>query len=253
MQRTWLDIGDAPFANEKIQIHQLPPELFAADWIQTNRKQTKELSFKVRLPSDIYKAVFPELSARASADGFNNTGEWIITDEEGGKKYAVYKKRMAAGEQISIKGSTGFLTAITPASTMQPAFDLKPVTSYKTDGAVTGPGITKAEFSGAPRLAVQTNDSTSVKWSIKTGVADIYNITLKYYWPNPGAGTALLTLFDAGGNRMVEQEISLKFTQPGKWMLATVNTGTMINAGHYRVRVALKNAKGLVVSNIEVQ
>lgn len=85
MQRTWLDIGDAPFANEKIQIHQLPPELFAADWIQTNRKQTKELSFKVRLPSDIYKAVFPELSARASADGFNNTGEWIITDEEGGK------------------------------------------------------------------------------------------------------------------------------------------------------------------------
>lgn len=136
---------------------------------------------------------------------------------------------------------------------MQPAFDLKPVTSYKTDGAVTGPGITKAEFSGAPRLAVQTNDSTSVKWSIKTGVADIYNITLKYYWPNPGAGTALLTLFDAGGNRMVEQEISLKFTQPGKWMLATVNTGTMINAGHYRVRVALKNAKGLVVSNIEVQ
>ncbi|MBO9617532.1 MAG: DUF4982 domain-containing protein [Niabella sp.] len=253
LQRAWLDIGDVPFTNEKNQIHQLPPELFGANWIQTDRSQTKDLSFRVYLSSDVYIAIPQELLKTAATKGFSDMGTWLITDEAGGRKYAVYKKRVAAGEQISLKEAGVFFTAVVPASAMQPAFDLKPVASYKTDVAVFGRSVKITEISGTPRLAVTTNDTTSVKWPIKTGVADIYNITLKYYWPQSANGTALLTLSDAGGSRMVAQEISLKFTQPGKWMLATVNTGTMINAGHYTVSLALKNAQGLVVSNIEVQ
>lgn len=58
---------------------------------------------------------------------------------------------------------------------------------------------------------------------------------------------------DAGNSRMVEQRIPLKFTRSGKWNLAAVATGSMINAGHDTVRRLLKNAKGLVVSGIDIQ
>ncbi|MGJ7032261.1 hypothetical protein [Niabella hirudinis] len=44
------------------------------------------------------------------------------------------------------------------------------------------------------------------------------------------------TLFrDAGGNRMVEQQIPLKFTRSGKWELVAITTRSVINAGNNAV------------------
>ncbi|WP_040680542.1 glycoside hydrolase family 2 [Niabella aurantiaca] len=250
--QSWLDIGMQPFTGETVQIGQLPPELFGADWIRTRRKMGAALSFRVQQASDVYVAVAAGADA-AQLKNFEVIGTEMLTDEAGGRGYPVYKKRFPAKAVVFLQHAEDILVAVTPSVNMQPAFDLKPVTSYKTDKAAYGSGIVTEVFAGAPRSVVQTDAETFIQWPVKTGVADIYNITLKYYDPSELQREATLVLTDAGGNRMVEQQIPLKFTRSGKWNLATVNTGSMINAGHYTVRLLLKNAKGLVVSNIDIQ
>jgi len=250
---SWLDIGIQPFAGESVQVSQLPPDLFETDWIYTRRAAGAALSFRVQLASDVYVALPERYPDTALFKSFEVTGTEIITDEGGGKPYKVYKKRFAAGETVALQSAADVLVSVTPSVNMQPAFDLKAVASYKTDKAQYGPGIATELFSGAPRSVVKNDAETFIEWPVTTGVADRYNITVKYYYPGTGARVATLVLNDAGGNRMVKQEIPLKFTRSGKWNLATVNTGNMINAGHYTVRLVIKNASGLVVSNIDVQ
>ena len=49
------------------------------------------------------------------------------------------------------------------------------------------------------------------------------------------------------------EDVSLVHTREGKWNTVTISTGTMINAGSYRVVITTKNAEGLVLSGIDVQ
>ncbi|MCD2423081.1 DUF4982 domain-containing protein [Niabella pedocola] len=250
---SWLDIGDRPFTGEAVQISRLPPDLFGADWIRARRNTGVALSFRVQLASDVYVAIAGDAPDTLLLRDFEVTGTEMITDEQGGNVYRVYKKRVVAGTITMLPQTTDLLVAVTPSVNMQPAFDLKPVTSYKAADAQYGGGVRTEVIAGAPRSVVDTDAETFIEWTVKTGVADRYNITVKYYEPNNKANEATLVLHDAGGNRMVEQQIPLKFTRSGKWNLATVTTGSMINAGHYTVRLSLKNAKGLLVSGIDIQ
>ncbi|MBZ4188069.1 hypothetical protein [Niabella beijingensis] len=82
--------------------------------------------------------------------------------------------------------------------------------------------------------AIPDFSTAALSTSVKTG------------WTIPVPG-------DTGGNRMVEQQIPLKFTRSGKWNLATGTTRRRINTGQHTVRLLLKKAKNLVVSNIDIQ
>jgi hypothetical protein len=84
-------------------------------------------------------------------------------------------------------------------------------------------------------------------------VGDIYSITVKYYYPNEQIVKAKLQLFDAGGNRMMDEEVQFTFTRVGKWNQFTVNTGSQINAGNYVVKLVAENGKELAISGIEIQ
>jgi beta-galactosidase len=42
-------------------------------------------------------------------------------------------------------------------------------------------------------------------------------------------------------------------TRAGKWNQLTFNTGGMINAGSYTIKLILENAAGVAVSGIEIQ
>jgi beta-galactosidase len=52
---------------------------------------------------------------------------------------------------------------------------------------------------------------------------------------------------------MKTEEITLEPTKTGKWNYLTTNTGSMINAGSYRVALIPTSAKGLYVDGLDVQ
>ena len=42
-------------------------------------------------------------------------------------------------------------------------------------------------------------------------------------------------------------------SKPGKWSYAVTNTGTMINAGNYIIKIVADDAVGLVLSGLDLQ
>ena len=92
-----------------------------------------------------------------------------------------------------------------------------------------------------------------IDFPIQTGVADIYSITLKYYYGKEKPVKGKLQLIGTGNTMMLEEDVQFTFTNTGKWNQFTINTGSMINAGNYTVRLNIGGAEGLAISGIDIQ
>ncbi len=252
--QSWMDIGDKQRANEPYRFQYLPPMLFGADWIRLNSRSANSF---VRIggdqATDLYVAVRnPEQNADL-IQGAEPMNERIVTDEKGGTEYKLFKRRLAAGVSVSLDAYDGCIIAWQKANMMQPAYDLKPITPYRSNVAQISEGVRKDSLNGRLCCIITDNRSSIIEWPVQTGVGDIYSITLKYYYPESQLLKGRLQLYDAGGNRMMDEAIQFSFTREGKWNQFTVNTGTQINAGNYTVRLMVEGGNKLAVSGIDIQ
>jgi beta-galactosidase len=152
-------------------------------------------------------------------------------------------------------GTSPCLVAVQRASTIEPAYDLKPVTGYKPATArVSGPGMVKETVNTKESLTFKEASGGAVEWTIQTGVADTYSLTFRYANQLAKPLTAKLTIMGVDGKLLIkEEDVELLPSKPGKWSYLTTSTGTMINAGSYRVKLAGIDAAGLSLSGLEVQ
>ena len=102
------------------------------------------------------------------------------------------------------------------------------------------------------QLSKQMHHAT-IEYPIQTGVADIYSITMKYFYGKQTPIKGRLQLIGAGNTMMLDEEVQFTFTNTGKWNQFTINTGNMINAGNYTVRLIITGAEGLAISGIDIQ
>lgn len=251
--QSWLDIGDKVFNDQNIQFNELPSVLYGAEWFQRPKANSGTLKFATPMGGDIYIAVEDKTEKPTALKEFENTGTHIVTDENGGRKYRVYKKRFKAGSAINFEQTRDWIIAMSFPSNMQPAYDLKPTKSFKADVAVISDNVAKEIFAGSERTIVKSNSTAEIIWPIAPGAADVYSITVKYYSASEDDLKGTLQLFDVGNNTMLDEAVQFKFTREGKWNFITVNTGSMINAGNYKVKLITRDAKGLIVSNIDIQ
>jgi hypothetical protein len=255
----WLDIGDKLFTIGNGSFRALPPALFGADWLKyDSEKGSKNVSFKVNEDADVFVGI--EINNKilpAWLKDYENTQTQIETDKNGGTLYQVYRKRFSAKKNVALTAESGslidFPIIILPVTTMQPAYDLKKLTSYRTDVAILSAGVKKEMFGGREAAIVNSNGPVTIEWPVQTGVADIYSVNLKYYYANNTPIKGRVQLIGAGNTMMLEEPVSFTFTRPGKWNIITFNTNTMINAGNYTVRLIVEGGEGLTVSGIEVQ
>ncbi|WP_431210829.1 hypothetical protein ACQ86N_33455 [Puia sp. P3] len=150
--RYWLDTGDSIYDGEPVKFSWLAPELYGAAWIRGRRGD----SVRFRL--------------RAAADVFDTTGL------RGRRRYPAGAAVVAAVPVI-----------VKPVTGIEPAYDAKPITKYKSDSTV---------------------------WTISVGVGDIYSLTLKYKVSAPVVGKMEVRLED--GTLIREEEVSLASTAAGK-------------------------------------
>ncbi|HEU5165548.1 MAG TPA: malectin domain-containing carbohydrate-binding protein [Chitinophagaceae bacterium] len=249
--QSWLDIGDKQYADEKIKFNSIPSVLFGADWIQFITKQVKRsVTFQPGKESYIYVALKND---DETAKDFENMNAEIITDENGGTAYKVYRKFCQADSIMVIPYGAEAIIAIQRASKMQPAYDLKPIRQYKANVVKLIDGVVKDSVNGRYSAIVNTNNNVVVDYAIQTGVADIYSITMKYFYPKPTPVKGKLQVIGAGNTMMLDEEVQFNFTNTGKWNQFTINTGNMINAGNYSVRLIITGAEGLAISGIDLQ
>ena len=148
--QSWLDIGDKQYANNNIRFNSLPSNLYGADWLQPDSTgERKTLRYQARELSDLFFAVRQGWKDKEFLQGFENTNTYIITDENGGTTYNVFRKRFLKGDSVSHHIPIRIVIVCRqPVTSMQPAFDLKPVTSYRTNVAIPGKGVNKEQFAG---------------------------------------------------------------------------------------------------------
>ena len=249
--QSWLDIGDKQYVDENITFNFIPSILFGADWIKFADRQVKRtVTFQPGKESYVYVALKKDSEP---AKDFENINAEIITDENGGTVYKVYRKVCQADSIMVISYGAGAIVAIQPASKMQPAYDLKPITQYKTNVVKLSDGVVKDSVNGRYCVVVNSNNNAMVDFPIQTGVADIYSITMKYFYSRQTPVKGRLQLIGAGNTMMLDEEVQFNFTNSGKWNQFTINTGNMINAGNYTVRLIITGAEGLAISGIDIQ
>jgi hypothetical protein len=255
---TWLDAGNKQYSDASIAFRSLPANLYGAEWLQFSKNDpVMPTSFTVTQDADVFVGMDQSLNALpAWIKEYENMQTIIETDEDGEKKYKVYRLRVSKRSTIrlgKLPAAAMYPVIVVPVTTMQPAYDLKPVNSYRTNVAIVSEGVQKEMFAGRECAVIKSPATVNIQWPVQTGVADIYAITVKYFYPSEKTVEGKIQLIGAGNTMMLEELVSFTFTRSGKWNQFTFNTGTMINAGNYTVKLIITGAEGLAVSGIEVQ
>lgn len=252
---SWMDIGDQQYQDQPVSWNSLPSNLYGAEWIQTSKKDENGIVFKVTATADIFiladeKAKLPWLAE------YENTKS--IAVNSAGTKFNVYRKRFAKGNQVSLgknaSDSQMYSVAALPPTNLEPAYDLKTVTSYKaSDASLKGDGLVKEELLGKPRVTFKENGANVLEFKIGTGVADVYSLTIKYRNPFEHSLKAKVEFLSADGTLMKTEIAEFTPTKEGKWNYFNTTTGSMVNAGSYLVRIIATESKGLTIDALDVQ
>jgi beta-galactosidase len=138
---------------------------------------------------------------------------------------------------------------------MEPAYDLKPINNYKAVNAkLSGPSVVKGKIDGKDRVIFKgPSADNTIAWSISTGVADVYSITLSYNNPVEKKVAGHLKLVAADGTLLKEEDVEFTPTREGKTNYISTTTGTMINAGQYTVLLTAPAAENLLINSLDVQ
>ncbi len=247
---SWLDIGDLQFLHANIQFTSLPANLYGADWMPRSALAKSTLIFKVGEAADVFVALFGPDKTNV-LKGFEDTKTTIFNSL--GQQFKVYRKRFSKGEQGAF-GDYAAVVAVLPPSNLEPAYDLKTVTTYKAiDATLKGNSIVKADLMGRQRVNYNAKTGDALEFTISVGVADTYSLTLKYHNPFQTNLKAKLDFLTIDGTLMKTEEVMLTPTKDGKWNYFTTNTGSMVNAGTYKVKLTAVDAKGLYVDALDVQ
>jgi beta-galactosidase len=252
---SWLDIGDKQYNDELIEFTSLPSNLFGAEYVRSSNKASKNISFKVTAAADVFVIADQKKNLDWLSE-YEDTKSIVINNL--GTKFNVFRKRFAKGDEIKLglkaSNTQMYSVAVVPPTNLEPAYDLKSVTTYKaTDATLKGEGLAKEDLMGRPRVVFKANEGNVLEWKINTGVADVYSLTIKYHNPFDYNLKAKLEFLSADGTLMKTEMIELAPTKEGKWNYLSTNTGSMINAGSYLVRIMATETKGLFVDALDVQ
>ncbi|MGC4102916.1 malectin domain-containing carbohydrate-binding protein [Ferruginibacter sp.] len=250
----WLDIGDAVFAHNDIQFNSLPPELFGAYWVQLDSlKAVKELSYVSEGKTELFIGIEDGYEDKLLLEGFTDKKNYIVTDQNGGTRYRVYSKRFADTEKKSFSVNEHVLVCMQAVNNMQPAYDLKPTASYRPDKAkLNGDGFVRSTVNEKETITFKQN-KTSIDWNINIGAADIYSLNIRYANPAEKNLNGTLQIIMADGTVMKSEKIIFTPSKPGKWNYIATNSGSMINAGNYVIRIVADDAVGVGVSGLDIQ
>ncbi|MEH6306870.1 malectin domain-containing carbohydrate-binding protein [Olivibacter sp. CPCC 100613] len=258
---TWLDIGDAVFSGKSDYFTTIPPNLFGATWLRFPAdliSEQKKLSFSVSEAADVF-ILIPEDSLRAynSLSGYEDTQTEIASAGNDRSVWKIYRKRFNKNSLVKLSFGQNYLplapVMVVPASKLQSAHDLKTSISYKPATAAISSGITSFQYLKKEALQLPSKGPAQIEWTIKTGVADTYSMTLRYAYSGEEPVEGRLTLRNLDGRILHEEMVSFTSSRIGKWSYLYSNTATMINAGQYIVELSLSDAKALIISNLDVQ
>ncbi|MEA5257802.1 malectin domain-containing carbohydrate-binding protein [Arcicella aquatica] len=257
----WLDTGEKVYADDEAKIVSLPANLFGSESLQfTENDSSEKLTFTVNENVDVFVAIAETVMQKpAWLASFEETGLLIQTTYQNGVSFKVLRKRFLKGEKVVLgansEKSPHYLVMINQTSTIEPAYDLKTIKSYKaTKAQLSGTGVMKEFLMEKERVSFKNPSAGVMEWTIAVGVADTYSLTIKYYNPTEQSLKVRLDMVTTNGTVIKKGDlIVFPPSKKGKWSYYNTSTGTMINAGTYQLKLTSEDAENLSIDALDVQ
>lgn len=260
--KSWLNTGDTVHMDSATGFSSLPPILYGAEWIQTSSNKRSSdgdnlARFTVSESSDVYIALDEKVTSKPSwLKEYADAKKVIETNMPTGSKLNLFAKRFTKGELVdlgSVDSKLMYSVFVVPATSIEPAYDLKPTTRYEAETA----GLSGAEIAPEPHLNKKyvvygKNKGETIEWQINVGVADMYALRFRYINHTGKPIPMQMKFLAADGTLMYEEKIQFTPTEE-KWATYDSSTGTTINAGNYKVVLSALSADKLGLDYLEVQ
>lgn len=278
--QSWLNTGAWADSAQTVQFSHLAPVLYGAEWLQPKLlSEAEALQFKTSKDADIYLALsdsmqvpngFKQIDGQSvQLDAVENelitrmvrnieTGEYeqrVVSREKAGLDFPLYSKRVKAGILVELPQFTGdktlALVAAVPVTTLDDARDLRPSVSYQAADA-SGEGNGKAEPKYDKPAFVVPATGDAIVWTFQVGLASKYGLEIRYTNPGEEILVAEMNIESLDGRPMSSE--TLEFEPSGnRWRSLRTDTGSIINAGTYRLKIQLKNGGPLWFQFLKVQ
>jgi beta-galactosidase len=263
--QTWLTTGDKQYTDEQSIFNELPPELYGATWIRTNNANgpSQSIRFRVTDTADVYVALDARITGRpAWMNDYEDTKTFCASAYQGTRfNFRIWRKRFPEGSVVSVeengKISTGnaqmYSVMVLPVTTLQPATDLRPSVNYPVSQATFGKAITPDTVLDKRCVTFLENAGSTLEWKISLGVANLYALRFRYFHTSTESRRINFKVVAADGSILHEEVLNFIPVTEKKWKVVSTSTGTMINAGNYRVVLTSLDAKGLSIRDLEIQ
>lgn len=254
--KMWLDTGDRIYTDSDELFSVLPSNLYGAEWLSPPSKGPATAVFESGVETDVFIGLPEKILKPEWMNGYEDTH--TFAEDNRGTRFNVFRKRFREKERVLLgenkdAGSKMYIAAVLPATSLQPAYDLKPTTTYKAFKADLTAGIVKSTVNEKDAVTFSNAAGEQLAFTISVGVADTYSLTIKY--ANTGSTNlkARLQLLEADGTLLKEELVEFAPSKAGKWNYLNSSSGSMINAGSYKVKLIAIDAKGLSISGLDVQ
>ncbi len=259
----WLQTGQQFLEGRQGGFWEIPSVLYGAEWLKFKQpgkvKEIPKFSFELNKDAVVWIGIpFDDSTCKPLDDMEGFTDTRLRVKVAGSKSnWWLYKKEMPARtmvEHAAMLNGIALFIAVTPQTSIDPAYDQKPTVSFRYDKVSQfTTGVQKDSVNGRPCLGFTREQGDTIVWPFTVGVADMYALRFRYV-NRSQENYEMEMLIKAADGTLMKREI-LKFEPylPNKWGLMETNTGTTINAGNYTIELISRKAKGLFLSTLEVQ
>ncbi len=251
-QQKWLNTGDDADQTKAIQFAKISPKLYGAEWFKPiSMSRTRDLLLMMNEKADVYLAL---AEGAHIPEGFKEEKEQsIVLNDNANKSYVLYKKTFEKSDKLSIppySNSHFALLAIVPSTTLDDARDLRPSVTYQAaDARNVGEGRAESKWNREARMVEY---DAAIEWTFQTGLASKYGLEIRYSNPSDEDVKTKLTIESVDGRPMSEQEIIFE-PSGDRWRSYRTDTGSIINAGTYRLTLSLQSEKPMWFQFLRVQ
>ncbi|WP_163712488.1 malectin domain-containing carbohydrate-binding protein [Mangrovibacterium lignilyticum] len=250
----WLNTGESIDGAGTCLFSSLAPVLYGTEWLKPgNVENAEKLEFSVAAEADIYLAL---IDTNLIPDGFRISPKTGVKITRNGEiEYQLYQKRIKAGEPVTLDANQGSvacaLVAAVPVSTLDDARDLRPSVTYQATDAEGNGNTVLEEYLEQPAQKLLKAGDEAI-FTFQVGLASKYGLEFRFSNPYEEDIPVEMSIESKDGRPM--SSMDLEFVPAiNRWRSLRTDTGTIINAGTYKLKLKLKKDGPLWFRFVKVQ
>ncbi|WP_026713985.1 malectin domain-containing carbohydrate-binding protein [Flavobacterium daejeonense] len=253
---SWLNLNQKQYQDAETVFTQLPPSLYAADYLRFSNKNNVSGSFVSK--EDATVSVFVDSNIKTNLPWLADYKKSEETAKNSkGVVFSIFEKEVKKGEKVTFKKNADsaamYSIVVVPSSDLGKVKDDRPSLKLEAEAAkISGDGIVKGNFKSSDYVEFMKNTANSIEFEVNPGVANVYLMRFRYMNLTPEPIKVKLIIEDAYG--ILLRNDWIEFPAPTeKWKILNTTSGSYINAGKYKIRLESENMKGLRLESFEFQ